>query len=170
MSNLSNIVSWAVAANFESTLSALRKLLDKKHTNFTKLVLLRGPGDASDVSKMSNPERNSGNRQRSPSPKFLQQRKIAYVDNPFDEQVSVSMQKCDIKYLNLPRTEQIHANKEVIANPITERENDKENEKIWRFTPERESCDSSDWSSLFSPVQVISLIIYFKVLMRPTQL
>lgn len=35
------------------------------------------------------------------SPKFLKQRQIAYIDNPYDEHVSqIMIAKCDLKYLN----------------------------------------------------------------------
>lgn len=94
----------------------------------------------------------------SSSPNFLQQRQIAYVDNPFDEQASMSMQKCDIKCLNFPRTEQtvqkdeVPKNSSPIVDILTEKKK-KASKEVCGFGFQREICDSSDWSCLFSPVQ-----------------
>ena len=96
------------------------------------------------------------------SSNFLSQRKITYVDNPFDEQASMGMLNYDLTYLNRPAKKHEMAKKE--SSPCQSSrsgelfdEDDRdstEKGEIWNFASQRESCEMSDWSSLFSPVQV----------------
>jgi hypothetical protein len=95
------------------------------------------------------------------SPNFLTQRKIAYVDNPFDEQASLSMvQKCDIKYMNFPRNQNgVHGR--MSGHDVKDKSQyDGGDEDVCKLgalvRSEGEDLASAeqDWSCLFSPVQV----------------
>ena len=102
------------------------------------------------------------------SPNFLKQRKIAYVDNPFDEQASQSMaQKCNIKYINFPRN-QNSLNAKISGHNGAEKKLKKEGEEdVWKLgtlvNGEENDFASTeqDWSCLFSPVQVIFMLNIF---------
>ena len=96
------------------------------------------------------------------SPKFLNQRKIAYVDNPFDEQASQSMvQKCDIRYMNFPRNvgRPRLTGESSGLDAVQKRNGEEDKEDLLQLgvlgKDERDlaSCEQ-DWSCLFSPVQV----------------
>ena len=97
------------------------------------------------------------------SPNFLKQRKIAYVDNPFDEQASQSMaRKCDIKYINFPRNKnggKQRGASETWDHNEFDKKKEIDNEELWPLEfvgkGERLSSTEQDWSCLFSPVQVI---------------
>ncbi|XP_028399769.1 synaptotagmin-1-like [Dendronephthya gigantea] len=95
------------------------------------------------------------------SPSFLKQRKIAYVDNPFDEQASQSMaQKCDIKYINFPRKKN-GGKQRGVSETCGQNEADKKREidkdELWPLghvvKGEGLSATEQDWSCLFTPVQ-----------------
>lgn len=102
------------------------------------------------------------------SSNFLRQRKITYVDNPFDEQASASMLNYDLTYLNRPAKAHETAKKELSPSSsrsgelFDEDNKDGEREEIWNFSSQGDqSCDMSDWSYLFAPVQVN--VIYYSV-------
>lgn len=122
-------------------------------------------------------ERNGDNACFGPrsTSSFVRQRKITYVDNPFDEQASMNMmQLCDLKYLNYPRRTDKVASKPTkessyklpyalsrghseLFDEEKKLENAAERVDLLRtFASERaETCcdDTLDWSYLFSPVQ-----------------
>lgn len=103
------------------------------------------------------------------SPSFLKQRKIAYVDNPFDEQASQSMvQKCDVKFMNFPRNRNggkaRNAGESPCQKATGKEQRCDEQDDLWPLGvlvkgDENDLASAEqDWSCLFSPVQV--LIIY----------
>ena len=100
----------------------------------------------------------------SSSPKFLKQRKIAYIDNPFDEEACVSMaHECDVKYMNFRPRDKLNGTKAISRRSSGENMEEttlRIGEDLWPLGVrlEGESSDLSstlqDWSCLFSPVQV----------------
>lgn len=98
------------------------------------------------------------------SPNFLKQRRIAYVDNPFDEQASQSMvEKCDIKYMNFPRNQNSGKAKMPGQNGADTNSKKDGGEDLWPLgvLVKGEGSDfasaEQDWSCLFSPVQVYNI-------------
>ena len=96
---------------------------------------------------------------RSTSPKFLHQRKIAYVDNPLDEQASVScLQSCDLKYMQKRPDKDYYTTKpsetSLGAGPSGKTEDRGEDGELSLGLPWGAESDEDDWSCLFSPVQV----------------
>ena len=97
------------------------------------------------------------------SPNFFNQRKIAYVDNPFDEQASQSMvQKCNIKYMNFPRNQ--NGLKGTMSghdakDNMSKNDGDESICKLGVLVKSEgdDFASEQDWSCLFSPVQVLCL-------------
>lgn len=100
------------------------------------------------------------------SPTFLKQRKITYVDNPFDEQASQSMvQKCDLKYMNFPRNRNgakaRNGSESPGQNVPGKGQQRNEQEDLWplgvlvKGDGNDLASAEQDWSCLFSPVQVL---------------
>ena len=111
---------------------------------------------------------------RGHSPNFLKQRKIAYVDNPFDEQASQSMvQTCDVKFMNFPRNRNGGKGRNVGESPgqkATGKEQQcDEQDDLWPLgvLVKGEANDlasaEQDWSCLFSPVQVLIIHVMSSV-------
>ena len=100
------------------------------------------------------------------SPRFLKQRKIAYVDNPFDEQASQSMvQKCDVKYMNFPRNRNggkaRNGSESSGQNVAGKGQQRNDQDDLWplgvlvKGDGNDLASAEQDWSCLFSPVQVL---------------
>lgn len=94
------------------------------------------------------------------TPKFLKQRKIAYVDNPFDETASHSMVQ-KYEYMNFRRDENGAGSPRVFGQSSEDKtSSNKGQDGLWSCGRTDLALSEQDWSFLFSPVQVYTVCLY----------